>query len=188
MCDGRDRAKGRRRRDGQVRQAGHARGLALLTGDVGFSNILQFPLGTHSGIIVVRFPNELPASKVNQGVLEALSSVPEEDVRGNLLIIEDPAPTQGLDPTPRPGRQSPLSLHDCGGLQGTGGDSRGIENRDKATDSQELVTKAARHQQVRRTTRVQVPSLPPNLPTTPPTTVRQRRVEGPHKGFACCGL
>ena len=78
----------RGRPDGEVFEGARARGLALLTGDVGFSNILDFPLGTHSGIVVVRFPNELPASKVNQGVLEALSSVPDEDVRGNLLIIE----------------------------------------------------------------------------------------------------
>jgi len=41
---------------------------------------------------------------------------------------------------------SPDYLHDYGGLQGTGGDSRGIENRDKATHSQGLVTKVVRHQ------------------------------------------
>jgi hypothetical protein len=64
------------------------RGLALLTGDVGFSNLLHFPLGTHSGIIVARLPNELPAPRVNQGILEALGALGEEEIRGNLVIIE----------------------------------------------------------------------------------------------------
>ena len=38
---------------------------ALLTGDLGFANLLTFPLGSHYGIIVARFPNELPSRKIN---------------------------------------------------------------------------------------------------------------------------
>ncbi len=40
----------RGRPDAEVFEAAGSCGLALLTGDVGFSNILLFPLGTHSGI------------------------------------------------------------------------------------------------------------------------------------------
>jgi len=78
----------RGRPDGAVFERARTRGLALLTGDVGFSNILQFPLGTHSGIVVVRLPNELPARKVNREILEALGALADEDIRGNLVIIE----------------------------------------------------------------------------------------------------
>ena len=31
----------------------------LLTGDLGFGNLLHFPLGTHSGIFIAHFPNEI---------------------------------------------------------------------------------------------------------------------------------
>jgi predicted nuclease of predicted toxin-antitoxin system len=78
----------RGRPDAEVFEAARARGMALLTGDVGFSNLLHFPLGTHSGIIVARLPNELPARRVNQGILEALGALGEEEIRGNLVIIE----------------------------------------------------------------------------------------------------
>jgi hypothetical protein len=67
---------------------GRARGLALLTGDVGFSNILHAPLGTHAGIVVVGLPNELPAQRMNQEVLDALSSLGDEGIRVTLVIIE----------------------------------------------------------------------------------------------------
>lgn len=53
-------------------------GLVLLTGDLGFANILQFPLGSHAGIAVARFPNDMPAARLTQTILED----------GNLLIIE----------------------------------------------------------------------------------------------------
>ena len=78
----------RGRADSEVFEAARARGLALLTGDVGFSNILHFPLATHSGIVVVRLPNELPAQSVNHEVMAALSALGDEELRGNLVIIE----------------------------------------------------------------------------------------------------
>jgi predicted nuclease of predicted toxin-antitoxin system len=78
----------RGRPDAEVFEGARARGLALLTGDVGFSNLLHFPLGTHSGIILVRLPNELPAQRVNHEILEALSALGDEEIRGNLVIIE----------------------------------------------------------------------------------------------------
>lgn len=32
---------------------------ALITGDLGFGNILRFPLGSHFGIIIARFPKPI---------------------------------------------------------------------------------------------------------------------------------
>jgi predicted nuclease of predicted toxin-antitoxin system len=54
-----------------------AHGLALLTADVGFGNVLRFPLGTHVGIVVARFPNELSTSALNQAILEAVRELSE---------------------------------------------------------------------------------------------------------------
>ena len=78
----------RGRPDSEVFDGAKGRGLALLTADVGFCNILHFPLGTHPGIVVVRLPNELPVQRVNHEVLEALSALSDEEIRGNLVIIE----------------------------------------------------------------------------------------------------
>jgi hypothetical protein len=43
-------------------------------------------------------------------------------------------------------RTSPNSLHDWGRLQGTPGDSRGLDSWNKATSCQALATKVVRHQ------------------------------------------
>jgi predicted nuclease of predicted toxin-antitoxin system len=63
-------------------------GAALLTGDLGFANILTFPLGSHHGIIVSRFPNELPTWRINEEILHGLKSIKDEEIKGNLIIIE----------------------------------------------------------------------------------------------------
>jgi predicted nuclease of predicted toxin-antitoxin system len=63
-------------------------GAVLLTADLGFANILVFPLGTHPGIAVARFPNETPVSTLNQTLATALLLLSEGDIRGNLVIIE----------------------------------------------------------------------------------------------------
>lgn len=63
-------------------------GFVLLTGDLGFANILRFPLGSHHGIVVVRFPNEMSVDALNETVVRTVSSLSDSDVRGNLLIVE----------------------------------------------------------------------------------------------------
>lgn len=74
--------------DGRVFAAAIGRGAALITGDLGFSNILQFPLGTHAGILVVRLPNEMPTTTLNDLVARALRLLSEDDIFGNLVILE----------------------------------------------------------------------------------------------------
>ncbi len=55
-------------------------GLALVTADKGFANVLAYALGTHAGLIVLRVPNELPTQQVNQELLRTLS-----DLQGEVL-------------------------------------------------------------------------------------------------------
>jgi predicted nuclease of predicted toxin-antitoxin system len=62
--------------------------LVLLSGDLDFGNILRFPLGSHPGIVVARFPNEVPTTKVNAAILQAVQSLSGEDIVGNLIIVE----------------------------------------------------------------------------------------------------
>jgi len=60
----------------------------LLTGDLGFGNLLHFPLGSHSGIVIAHFPNELSTSELNNQILKAFKNHEENDFQGNLIILE----------------------------------------------------------------------------------------------------
>jgi predicted nuclease of predicted toxin-antitoxin system len=60
----------------------------ILTYDREFGNILRFPLGKHFGIIIAHFPNEISTKEINRCLLERLKDISEEDIKGNLIIIE----------------------------------------------------------------------------------------------------
>ena len=60
----------------------------MISGDLGFSNLLHFPLGSHPGILVARIPNEVSTSAVCDLVLKALQDFSGEDIRGWLIILE----------------------------------------------------------------------------------------------------
>ena len=60
----------------------------LLSGDLGFGNIRRFPLGSHSGIGVVRYPNEASPQTVIAAVIDAVRGVDEAHLLGGLMIIE----------------------------------------------------------------------------------------------------
>lgn len=60
----------------------------ILTGDRGFGNILRFSLGEHFGIVVARFPNEMPTMEINRHLIERFEDLSEDDFKGNLIIIE----------------------------------------------------------------------------------------------------
>lgn len=61
---------------------------ALLTGDLGFANLLAFPLGAHYGVIIARFPNELSPERINEEILRGLAGLEERDIAGSLIIME----------------------------------------------------------------------------------------------------
>ena len=63
-------------------------GAILVTADKGFANVLSFAPGTHSGLIVLRVPNELPTHQVNQELLHALADLADENLKGLLVIVE----------------------------------------------------------------------------------------------------
>lgn len=63
----------------------------IITADVEFGNILRFALGTHPGIIVARFPVQIPIREVNAAILAAIQSLSESDLAGNVVTI---TPTQ----------------------------------------------------------------------------------------------
>jgi len=60
----------------------------VLTGDLGFGNILHFPVGSHSGIVIAHFPNEVSTSELNNQIIKAFDAIPDSDFKGNLVILE----------------------------------------------------------------------------------------------------
>ena len=59
----------------------------ILTEDLGFSNTLRFPLGSHNGIIVARLPSTMPPETINQILVNTILDI-KEDLPNNLTIIE----------------------------------------------------------------------------------------------------
>ena len=60
----------------------------ILTGDMGFGNLLRFPPGEHRGIIIAHFPNEIPTVELNRQIIMAFDKLSEADFQNNLIILE----------------------------------------------------------------------------------------------------
>ena len=60
----------------------------LLTSDLGFGNLLRFPVGRHSGVVIVHFPNEISASELSNQIIKSFDTLAEEDFTKNLIILE----------------------------------------------------------------------------------------------------
>lgn len=78
----------RGRPDDEVLEYAASQGLVLLTADLGFGNILRFPLGSHAGVLVARFPNEMPTTALNETILSSIRSLSDEEISGNLVVLE----------------------------------------------------------------------------------------------------
>jgi predicted nuclease of predicted toxin-antitoxin system len=74
--------------DDEVFRHAVAQGFAVLSGDLGFGNIVRFPLGTHHGIVVARLPNDWPVGALNKAILAGLRGLTDEEITGNLVVIE----------------------------------------------------------------------------------------------------
>lgn len=78
----------RGRSDAEVLAEAIRQSRALVTGDVGFSNLLRFPLGEHAGVVVLRFPTEISVAALNSAAVAALTSLTAEEIAGSLVIVE----------------------------------------------------------------------------------------------------
>ena len=74
--------------DEKVYQFAQDNQAVLITGYMGFGNILCFPIGHHFGIVIVHFPNELTTDEINRQLVERFRDLTEDDFKGNLIVIE----------------------------------------------------------------------------------------------------
>lgn len=59
----------------------------LLTGDLGFANLLRFANGS-PGLVITRLPDEWSTAEVNRHIGRVLEEIPADDFSGNLIVIE----------------------------------------------------------------------------------------------------
>jgi predicted nuclease of predicted toxin-antitoxin system len=59
----------------------------IVTCDLGFADQRRFPTG-HSGIVLVRLPDDTPIDKRRHRVLSVLSSFDDGELRGALIVID----------------------------------------------------------------------------------------------------
>ncbi|MBZ5515691.1 MAG: DUF5615 family PIN-like protein [Acidobacteriia bacterium] len=60
----------------------------LVSRDSDFGNVLQFPLGSHQGIVVVRFPSDGRSRAVVDAVVQTLTTIAESEFPGALIVVE----------------------------------------------------------------------------------------------------
>lgn len=78
----------RGRSDDEILEHAKRNERVLVTADLGFANLVRYTLGSHPGIVVARFPNDVSNRLVNESVASALNSVSAEELKGGLLIVE----------------------------------------------------------------------------------------------------
>jgi predicted nuclease of predicted toxin-antitoxin system len=63
-------------------------GAVLVTPDLEFGDIREFPPGQHCGIVLLRMPRVSAPPRLAAEVVRLLRGVTEPDLKGNLVIIE----------------------------------------------------------------------------------------------------
>jgi predicted nuclease of predicted toxin-antitoxin system len=74
--------------DAEVFKFAQKENAVLLTGDLGFGNLLRFPVGKHSGVVIAHFPNEISTSELNNQIIKAFDTLTEKDFDRTLIILE----------------------------------------------------------------------------------------------------
>ncbi|MBI1730259.1 DUF5615 family PIN-like protein [Candidatus Acetothermia bacterium] len=59
----------------------------IITADLDFGDTSTFPLGSHQGIVLIRFQNEISTSVINDELKSSFVMLSDEDVTGNLVVI-----------------------------------------------------------------------------------------------------
>lgn len=59
----------------------------VITADVGIGNVLRFPLGSHAGIVVVRFPNDVRIGDLNAAIVTAVRMLNDIDLSGAVVSL-----------------------------------------------------------------------------------------------------
>ena len=74
--------------DDVVFSRARALGAVLVTGDLGFGHELHYPPADILGLVIGRLPSDLPVARVEELIIDAITTTPEADLLGSILIVE----------------------------------------------------------------------------------------------------
>ncbi len=77
----------RGRSDDEIFRFAQIHKAVILTADLDFSDTIRFPLGSHHGIVILRFPNELSTTRINTELTKIFKDFSDQDFKGNLIIV-----------------------------------------------------------------------------------------------------
>jgi hypothetical protein len=60
----------------------------VVTADRPFGSTLRYPLGSHSGIIVIRYSDDISILQMIEAVLMQLRGLEPADVHGSVVVLE----------------------------------------------------------------------------------------------------
>ena len=73
--------------DEEVFKFAQNKNAVIFTADLGFSNINKFPIDSHKGIIILRFPNELTVNAILQMISPMIDEISTKDLRGSIVVF-----------------------------------------------------------------------------------------------------
>jgi predicted nuclease of predicted toxin-antitoxin system len=73
--------------DSQIFEFAQEKELIIITRDLGFSNLIDYPLGTHCGIVVFRVPNFFTSANINSVLLNFIRDVNVSEIKNSLTIV-----------------------------------------------------------------------------------------------------
>ena len=74
--------------DTRIFQFAQERSFAVLTGDVEFGNELVYPPAGHRGVVLARFPNDLPATMLVKQIVACVAVIADENLDGAIVVLE----------------------------------------------------------------------------------------------------
>jgi predicted nuclease of predicted toxin-antitoxin system len=74
--------------DETVFREAQSRGATIISRDMDFSSAERFPIGTHHGIVVIRFPTSIRIERLIKGTVDRLRGLTEDDIKRNIVVVE----------------------------------------------------------------------------------------------------
>ncbi|MBU2503901.1 MAG: DUF5615 family PIN-like protein [Nanoarchaeota archaeon] len=62
--------------------------MILITRDVGFGNLINYPLKSHKGVVLLRLPPYFISRQINKIILDFLKSVKEKEIKNSLIVLD----------------------------------------------------------------------------------------------------
>ncbi|MBL6992205.1 MAG: DUF5615 family PIN-like protein [Bacteriovoracaceae bacterium] len=74
--------------DEEIFEYAQKKGMIILSRDKEFGNIVKYPLGSHCGIIVARFPYTFVRRQISSTIKEFFIDIEKNKLQNSLIILE----------------------------------------------------------------------------------------------------